>query len=86
MIDISDTLSRRVKIRAAQEGSSLKTLITRAIERELGSAAEVPVPSVAPKLPVLKSRRPGALRISPDEISELLLREEAAAYAADVRR
>lgn len=47
---------------------------------------EVPVPSVAPKLPVLKSRRPGALRISPDEISELLLREEAAAYAADVRR
>ena len=84
-IDIPDALGRRVKIRAAQEGRSLKALVTQALERELVAAVTPKVPAAAPALPVLTSRRPGALRITPAEISELLVREEAAAYAADVR-
>ncbi|MEI7899440.1 MAG: hypothetical protein WCK89_04255 [bacterium] len=84
-IDIPDALGRQVKIRAAQEGRSLKTLITQALERELVAAAAPAVPTATPTLPVIRSRRPGSLRITPGEISELLVREEAAAYAADVR-
>lgn len=84
-IDIPDTLGRRVKIRAAQEGRSLKTLIIQALERELAAAAAPTAPGAAPALPVIKSGRPGSLRITPAEISELLVREEAATYASDVR-
>lgn len=85
-VDIPDTLGRRARIRAAQENRSLKSLIIQALERELGSVAGTAAPAAVPALPVLKSRRPGSLRMSPDEISELLVREEAATYAADVRR
>ena len=84
-IDIPDALGRRVKIRAAQEGRSLKTLITQALERELVAAAAPAASTAAPALPVIRSKKPGSLRITPDEISDLLVREEAAAYAADVR-
>ena len=84
-IDIPEALGRQVKIRAAQEGRSLKALITQALERELTAAATPTVPAAAPALPVLKSGRPGTLRVTPAEISELLVRGEAAAYAADVR-
>jgi hypothetical protein len=84
-IDIPDALGRQVKMRAAQEGRSLKTLITQAIERELGANAARTVPAATPSLPVIRSSRPGSLKITPAEISELLVREEAAAYAADVR-
>lgn len=85
-VEIPDALGRRIKIRAAQENRPLKSLIIQALERELGSGVGTAKPAAAPMLPVLKSRRPGSLRISPDEISELLVSEEAATYAADVRR
>ena len=85
-IDIPEALGKMVKIRAAQEGCSLKVLITRALESELGYVVEAKGPARIPPLPVLKSKRPGLLDITPDEISALLVREEAAAYATDVRR
>ena len=84
-IDIPDALGRQIKIRAAREGCSLKTLVTQALERALVASAVPAVPAVTPTLPVIRSGRPGSLRITPAEISELLVREEAAAYAADVR-
>ena len=85
-VEIPDALGRRAKIRAAQEGRPLKAFIIQALERELVSAPGLAVPASVPVLPVLRSQRPGSLRLSPDEVSELLAREEVATYAADVRR
>ncbi|MDD2456201.1 MAG: hypothetical protein PHG96_06815 [Kiritimatiellae bacterium] len=85
-VDLPDALGRIMKIRAAREGCPLKALIARALERELSVVSEVKLPARVPSLPVLKSKRPGVLDITPDEISALLAREEAASYAADVRR
>ena len=85
-IDMPDALGRQIKIEAAREGVSLKELITRALEHELCVPKTPAVPSVPPVLPVVKSRRPGALKLTPEEISALLVREEDAAYAADLRR
>ncbi len=84
-IDIPDTLGKRVKIQAAQEGLPLKTLIARALERELTAPSATRPPRTAPALPVIRSNRPGSLKFTPEEISELLVHEEIAAYAADVR-
>ena len=84
-VDIPDTLGKRMKIRAAQEGQPLKAFITRALERELAAPAAMHPAYVISPLPVIKSNRPGSLKITPEEISDLLVREEIAAYAADVR-
>ena len=85
-IDIPDRLGRQIKVLAVREGVPLKAVITRALERELRSPVAAATPGVVPELPVVKSRHPGALRLSPEEIGALLVREEAEAYAADVRR
>ncbi len=84
-VDIPDALGRQVKIRAAQEGQPLKVFIARALERELTAPATTQYPRAVPYLPVIKSSKPGSLKITPQEISELLVNEEIAAYAAAVR-
>ena len=85
-VDIPDALGKQVKIRAAQLGSPLKVFITRALEREVAAGLTAYHPKPKRALPVIKSRAPGSLKITPEEISAVLVREEAAAYAADVRR
>jgi len=74
-----------MKIKAAQSGQPLKVLITRALERELATEPpDVPRP-LRPTLPVIRSRAPGSLRLTPDEVSALLVKEEVSAYAAALR-
>lgn len=84
-VDIPDTLGHLVKIKAAQTGQPLKAFITRALERELASEPLAATRPRKPSLPVIKSRVPGSLKLTPDEISALLVREEVAAYAAALR-
>ena len=84
-VDIPDTLGHLVKIRAAQSGQPLKVLITRALERELASEPLAAANPHRPAIPVIKSRSPGSLTLTPDQISALLVREEVAAYAAALR-
>lgn len=84
-VDIPDALGRQMKIRAAQEGQPLKVFIARALERELTAPATTQDSRTTPTLPVIKSSKPGSLKITPQELSELLAKEEIAAYAADVR-
>ena len=85
-IDIPDLLGRQVKIRAAQTGQPLKRFITRALERELAGGAPCERLRARVSLPVIRSRAPGALKITPEEVSAWLVREEVAAYGSDVRR
>jgi hypothetical protein len=52
-IDMPDALFRRTKAVAAIRGTSLKSLIVTAIERELNEAREVSQPSPRRKPPVI---------------------------------
>lgn len=85
-IDLPDDLGRQVKVRAAQDGESIKSLIARALERELAAGRGGGAPRKPVRLPVLRSHAPGALKLTPDEVGAWLVREEAAVYGADVRR
>ena len=85
-IDIPDALGRQAKSRAALAGQSLKCFITQALERQLAAGVLTGPERTNGALPVIRSRKPGSLRMTPDEIGALLVREEAEAYAADVRR
>ena len=57
-VDIPDAVYRRLKTRAASEGTSVRALILRGAERLLD-----PRPKAAPHrvtLPIIKSKRPGS--------------------------
>ena len=69
-MDIPDPIYRRLKTRAANEGSSAKELILRGVEKILkgdGRRARKKV-----KLPIVRSRRPGRVRLDNAKIYEII--------------
>jgi len=69
-IDIPDAMYRRLKARAAGEGRSAKTLILQGVEQVLKAK-----PAVAGKpvtLPLVKSKRPGSIRIDNARIYDVI--------------
>ena len=84
-LELADNLARRAKLAAVNRGVSLKALVATALEHELtGKRGSGAVP--LHELPVVKSDVPGTYELTPDRLSEILVREEAAAYEATQRR
>jgi hypothetical protein len=83
-IDMPDALYRKTKAVAALRGSSLKDLIVRAVEREIGGASATAkhqrrlkkspeiVVDPATKLPVIKSWKGPKLDLSNFDFDDLL--------------
>ena len=68
-IDIPDVLYRRLKARAASEGTSAKALILKGVEHELApasSASKKIVPAV------VRSKRPGTMRLDNARIYDVI--------------
>ena len=84
-LEFPDALARRAKTAAVQRGISLKALVTKAVEHDLDTAASKPS-GRALRFPLVGSRKPGAMRLTPAEVHEILLREESAAYETAQRR
>ncbi len=70
-VDIPDPVYRRLKREAAQRGCSVKVLVLRGVEAELESGKPVRK-SRAVKLPIIDSKRPGWLRLTNQQINEIL--------------
>jgi hypothetical protein len=68
-IDIPDETYRDLKIKAAQEGTPLRQIVLRGIQRELEGAGEKPVRKL--QLPLIRSSRPGTLHLTNEQIDEL---------------
>ncbi|HET9370714.1 MAG TPA: hypothetical protein VFO19_10725 [Vicinamibacterales bacterium] len=60
-VDIPDALYRKLKARAAGEGRSTRALILQGVEHILKRRPDGPRRRVT--LPLVKSKRPGSLRI-----------------------
>lgn len=72
-IELPDPVFREMKSVAAQQGSSLKEFVLRAVETELARAKRSKTGRHEVKLPLVPSRRPGALRsMTNAEIEDLL--------------
>jgi hypothetical protein len=70
-VDIPDPIYRQLKSKAALRGCSVKELILRGVEIELqGNSARV---RSRVRLPIIQSKRPGWLRLTNDQINEILL-------------
>ena len=69
-VDIPDAVYRRLKSRAASEGRSAKALILRGVEHVLKADASATRRRVT--LPIVRSKRRGALRIDNARIYEII--------------
>jgi len=69
-VDIPDPIYRRLKTRAASEGSSAKELILRGVELILKKGPRKSQRRV--KLPLIRSKRPGTLELDNDRIYEII--------------
>jgi hypothetical protein len=84
-LDLPDALFRRAKIEAVHRGITFRALVSSAIEREIAPARDRPLGRRA-VLPLIRSRTPAVYDLKPERVSEILLREECAAYEAAGRR
>ena len=69
-IDIPDAMYRRLKTRAAGEGRSVKSLILVGVEQALEK--EPPPRGRRVTLPIVRSKRPGCLRIDNARIYDVI--------------
>ena len=69
-VDIPDPLYRQLKSKAASEGRSVKELILRGVENELDQGKRKRGQRIIP--PVIKSKRPGSLKIDNARIFEII--------------
>lgn len=69
-VDIPDPVYRRLRTRAAREGSSAKELILRGVERVLKEGKRKSRRRV--RLPIARSKRPGTLKLDNAKIYEAI--------------
>ena len=69
-VDIPDPLYRELKGKAATEGRSVKELILRGVEAELQPNRRKRGRRVS--LPIIRSKRPGSLRLDNAKIYEII--------------
>lgn len=68
-VDIPDPTYHKLKSKAAQQGSSVKELILRGVERELrtGTTKKSRI-----RLPIVHSKQPGTLRLTSEQVYEII--------------
>lgn len=68
-IDIPDEVYRKLKVKAATDGQTIREIALRGIERELEGGAKRHVQKLT--LPLIPSSQPGALELTNEQIDEL---------------
>jgi len=69
-VDIPDTIYRRLKSRAASEGSSVKELILRGAQEVLKAKPRKRGSRI--KFPIIASKEPGTLELDNERIFEII--------------
>ena len=70
-VDIPNPVYRRLKTEAAHRGCSVKELVLRGVRLELEGGRPARK-TQAIKLPIINSKRPGWLRLTNQQINEIL--------------
>jgi hypothetical protein len=69
-LDIPDEVYRRLKVKAAVEGETIREIALRGILKEIDAPASKPVRRLTN--PILKSYAPGSIRIDSEQIYDLI--------------
>jgi hypothetical protein len=73
---LPDDVFRRAKAETAMQGRTLRAFILDAVVHELDGTICEASPRRRVKLPLVRSRRPGSLRITADIVAETMLKED----------
>ena len=68
-VDIPDPLYREIKIHAANEGRSIRDVILEGVQMRLANHSTAPAKPF--KVPIIRSKRPGTLNLTNEQIDEL---------------
>lgn len=74
-IDLPDAVFRKAKAVSSLQGTTLKEFITRAVERELAGST-IRIESRRVEFPLVRSARPGSIRVTPEHLASLLEHED----------
>jgi len=69
-LDIPDAVYRRLKVKAAEEGETVRQIALRGILREIDGPAGKQVQRLTE--PILKSYSPGSIRLDNEQIYDLI--------------
>jgi plasmid stability protein len=69
-IDIPDEIYRKLKVKAAQEGRTVREIALRGIQREMEPAEMRPARKKF-EIPVIPSTRPGTLHLTNEDIDDI---------------
>ena len=81
-IDLPPTLMRAAKARAAQEGESLKDLVTRAVAREVGVPGTATGKTGRVTLPLIARDATPAVLVTNDDIADAFDAEDVERFAS----
>jgi hypothetical protein len=81
-VDLPPTLMRAAKARAAEDGESLKDLVTRAVAREVGLSATAKEKAGRVTLPLIARDATPAVLVTNDDIADALDAEDVDRFAA----
>ena len=85
-VDIPSPLFRELKTRAAEQGETLRTLLTRAIEVELGHrSATGTKPRARVKLPLIRHKGGPKMRITSEDIARFEEEDDLYRYKRSLR-
>ena len=71
-LDIPDETYRQLKIKAANEGVTVRQIVLRGIQSELEPATKSAKKPRRFRVPVIRSSRPGTLNLTNEQIEEIL--------------
>jgi hypothetical protein len=82
-IDLPPPLMRAAKARAAEEGESLKDLVTRAVAREIGLPARATEKTGRVALPLIARDATPSVLVTSDDIADAFNAEDVERFASE---
>jgi len=71
-IDIPDPLYREMKIRAANEGTTIREIILEGVAMRLQGGSTAVTHEGRPRFPVIRSKDPGSLKLGEEGVYEYI--------------
>ena len=71
-VELPDPIYREMKIRAANEGTTIREIILEGVTMRLRSESTTATRVAGPRFPVIRSRNPGSLKLGEEGVYEYI--------------
>jgi hypothetical protein len=71
-LDIPDPIYREMRIRAANEGTTMREIILEGVAMRLRSSNAAPKQDDRPRFPIIRSQNPGSLKLGEEGVYEYI--------------